>query len=151
MSIIKDVYTWLYEANPGERDLKDMISFVNEELEEFKDAVKVGDKKEQINAIVDALWQIYNISYQYGITEKEIEKEHKLTYLSNCSKFCETIEEANETQTLYSKGLHPNKPGVVYNTLIVKDGEWFIVKDAATGKILKSVNYKEPKYFEKLV
>lgn len=149
--MIEEVYKWLDTANPGKRNLKDMISFVNEELEEFEGAVKTNDKKEQINAIVDALWQIYNISYQYGITKEELEKEHKLTYLSNFSKFCESREEALESQKLYSKGTHPNKPNQVIKTLINESEGWYVLKNADNLKILKSLNYKEPQHFEKYI
>lgn len=63
---------------------------------------------------------------------------------SNETKICKSLDEAEETVELYINGKHPDKPGKVIHAKTEKVGEYWIVRDSKTNKVLKSKNFKKP-------
>ena len=51
------------------------IDLINEELEEFKEAIKNNDLKEAADALTDILYVTYGAGYAYGINLDECFKE----------------------------------------------------------------------------
>ena len=59
------------------------INLINEELEEFKQAIKNNDLKEAIDALTDILYVTYGAGFAYGI---DLDKCFKEVQRANMSK-----------------------------------------------------------------
>ena len=62
------------------------VSLINEELEEFKEAIKNNDLKEAADALTDILYVTYGAGYAYGI---DLDKCFKEVQRANMSKLGE--------------------------------------------------------------
>jgi len=62
------------------------ISLINEELEEFKEAIKNNDLKEAVDALTDILYVTYGAGYAFGIN---LDKCFNEVQRSNMSKLGE--------------------------------------------------------------
>jgi len=62
------------------------VSLINEELEEFKEAIKNNDLKEAADALTDILYVAYGAGYAYGI---DLDKCFKEVQRANMSKLGE--------------------------------------------------------------
>ena len=62
------------------------ISLINEELEEFKEAIKNNDLKEAVDALTDILYVTYGAGYAFGIN---LDKCFDEVQRSNMSKLGE--------------------------------------------------------------
>ncbi len=145
--IFKNTKEWLEEANPKQVEVETIQKWINEEIEEFKEALWNNDKQEMIDAIVDANIFLANLPYFYDLDIEKIEEMITQVNLSNWSKFCKTEEEAIETKNAYSRGTHPNKIGELIDTYISKGKNFWIVRKTDDNKIMKSINFKEPNEF----
>jgi len=151
--ILEDVTEWLscvQEPCKSKEELiakaKNVKEWVIEELDEFIEATENNDESEQLNAIVDAGWIIFNLVQMAGFTPIQIQQEAILVRESNFSKFCKTKEEAEESSLAYFKGIHPNKLGVFINTYVKETGNEeypYVVLKCSDHKILKSINFKD--------
>ena len=62
------------------------INLINEELEEFKEAIKNNDLKEAIDALTDILYVTYGAGHAFGV---DLDKCFDEVQRSNMSKFGE--------------------------------------------------------------
>jgi len=120
------------------------LDLILEEVDELKEAYTNGDVIEQIDAIDDIMWVCHRYAMKLGFdVDKAMEELHK----SNMSKLCYSLEEVKETKIAYMTGVHPDKPGVVID---VEHKEvypdQYAIYNTASGKILKSINFKKPDY-----
>jgi NTP pyrophosphatase (non-canonical NTP hydrolase) len=141
MKIFKDTYDWLETAKTKKPSLASMRKWINEELDEFEEAIESEDLVGMYDAIVDANIFLANIAYHYGLTTSILESFSDAIYKSNMSKFCKTEQEAIETITAYANGTHPNKPGVTIDANFYESNGFYIVYNTSDGKILKSINF----------
>ena len=77
------------KTKPGlstEKINKLRVSLINEELEEFKEAIKNSDLKEAADALTDILYVTYGAGYAYGI---DLDKCFKEVQRANMSKLGE--------------------------------------------------------------
>jgi NTP pyrophosphatase (non-canonical NTP hydrolase) len=111
-------------------------ALIEEELSEFKEAVKQNDFIEMTDALADMLYVIYGAGHALGI---DLDKVFAEVHASNMSKLCQTEEEAQLTVENYKK------TNTVYkNPQYRQSGNYWTVYDADTSKILKSINFKLP-------
>lgn len=109
------------------------ISLLQEELEEFKEAIEDGDIVEVADALADLQYVLSGAVLEFGLGERfkalfdEVQR-------SNMSKACHTEAEASLTQAHYRK---------VKNTesIVKPKGDQYLVYRKADGKVLKSINY----------
>lgn len=104
-----------------------------------------GDINELRDACADLRVVMGNLIHFSGLRER-FNEDFEEVMKSNFSKYCKTEEEAAETVKLYSEGTHPNKMGEKIDTFYEKVGDYYIIKNKETKKILKSVNFKEPEF-----
>lgn len=117
------------------------ISLIEEELNELKQGCLNNDKDEIKDAIADLFFVIMNNAYFNNLNIEEIEEVYNKVCISNMSKFCTSVEEAEETVKHYLNGTHWDKLGIIIDCDWYKEGNYYIVK-REDGKILKSINYK---------
>lgn len=120
-------------ANREELDLA--INLIEEEYYELKEAI--SDKS--LNDIADAVGDLYFVVTQMamvcGLNPEELVQK---VYDSNMSKLCKTGDEAIQTVSHYlQKGI---------KTYIEPKDEYFVIKRSEDGKVLKSINFKEPEW-----
>lgn len=143
---IEDVFKWLdvagiqCEDSLSQRALG--LSILDEEFKELWQGLVTGDKKEIMDGGTDFLWVFANNLRFHGISLEEFLEYAKKVSESNWSKFCSTLEEAQETIDAYQEGRHPNKPGECINCYFTKVGDKFVVY-RHDGKVMKSINFKE--------
>ena len=137
------VYKWLQQGGKvfGDKSQIELgISMVESELKEFSDAV---NENEQKDGIIDLLWQVCNLAYFAGLKLDELSEKNIAVLASNRSKFCDTEAEAKATVDAYILGVHPDKMGVSIVTTYKKVGSKYVIYNM-DGKIMKSINYKNP-------
>lgn len=111
------------------------LNLIYEEAGELETAID----DESLNDIADAVGDLYFVVTQMamvcGLNPEELVKK---VYDSNMSKLCKTEDEAIQTVSAYlQKGIE---------TYIEQKGEYFIIKRREDGKVLKSINFKEPEW-----
>jgi len=153
MNITKDVLEWKAASgtkvnNKAEllEKLKEIKGWLDEEFNEFVEAVENDDVEGQYNAVIDGHWILDNLSHYSKLSLEKLEEEANLVKLSNYTKYCQTQEEALESVRLYADGLHPNKMGVkigvIYRMTNVPEYP-FVLLRASDAKILKSHKFKD--------
>ena len=127
-----------YEPTIGEKkEWQFVYDFIQEELDEYKEACEKGD----IIGILDALCDITYVSLGNGALlhglKGKVWKAYAEVQASNMSKSCETQEVAEETVKVRSeeKG-HPCH--------WEKIGDRYIVYRSSDRKVMKSINYFAP-------
>jgi hypothetical protein len=146
---MKKTVKWLKTADFKKPSLDNVIEWVNSELEEIRDAEKAGDKQGIMDGIADATIFLENLLYKYDIDPREQKRYYNAVQKSNFSKYCKTEKEAIDTVNAYANGIHPAKLGKKIETGYYFSGEYYIVYRISDGKILKSINFKEPQAFLK--
>lgn len=129
----------------NERLIKYRLSLVKEEFEELKQAVKDKNFTEIIDALADIEYVVLGFYTALGINADEA---FDIVHKSNMSKLCMTEEEARYTVVYYLENKHLGYDSPKYK--LSDDGQYYIVYNESTSKILKSVNYT-PAKFDKLV
>jgi predicted HAD superfamily Cof-like phosphohydrolase len=121
------------------------LMLIQEELAELEAAVNAKDMVETIDALGDILYVVYGTGGAFGI---DLDQAFDLVHRSNMSKLCTTEEEARETVEWYRKNYTPcgKYPYDTPEYRLAPEGRLFVVLNAATGKILKSVNYSPVKF-----
>ena len=147
-TILTDIYEWLSTAGMSQEgtteQFQNVLEWLQEEIDELKEAVKEGNEEAQKDAIIDIIWIATNWGYMNNIPVSELnEKADRVSY-SNWSKFCNTEAEAKRTVELYRLGEHPNKPGAKIETYYEKRNGFWVVKRVSDNKILKSLEFQEP-------
>lgn len=134
-----DVESWTLRLAAELKDLSEVLIkrkndlslgiFVEEFSETLRAAAKL-DKDEFRDGLVDTIWTAIGAGYAYDCPIKE--DLIKLVE-SNYSKYPKSLTEVDATIQYYQeKGIE---------AVSEKSGEVYVVKNAKTGKILKSVNY----------
>lgn len=156
MSVTKDTYQWLETAykkgyqSSSKEDLLDKVELVrtllNEELDEFIQALENKDKLEMINACSDLLFVATNLPFFAGFTHNQLELSNIQVFESNMTKFCKNEKEALDSCLAYSLGEHPNKKGTIIYTQPVKTEHEklkYRVERVSDGKLLKSIAFED--------
>lgn len=147
MNLTQDVFNWLDVGGAKHGDdtfVPLAFDLVKEEVQELKEAITEGDKKEVMDAVADIFWVTMNVAYFYGISAEEMTEYFDKVSESNWSKYTTDEQVAIATVEAYNSGTHPDKPGVIIPTTYSKEGVWYVIRNMNTGKILKSIDYKKP-------
>jgi len=141
---IEIVYKWLQLTGNqfgNKEKLNLSIDLIDEEVKELKDANKEYNKFEIKDAIVDIFWVTLNNAYFNGISATELHDMFKSVFISNYSKFCKTLQEAENTIEAYKLGIHWDKMGEKIECIYELVKGLYVVKNAKTKKVMKSINY----------
>ena len=98
------------KKNPGlssEKINKLRISLINEELEEFKEAIKNNDLKETVDALTDILYVTYGAGHAFGVN---LDKCFDEVQQSNMSKLGEDGKPIYNNEGKVMKGPKYFKP-----------------------------------------
>ena len=114
-----------------------VINFIQEELDELREAVENNDIVEILDAICDIAYVgLGNGVMVFGLKD-QILPAYAEVQASNLSKVCKTEEEAKETVEVRSE--QQGEP-----CHYEKVGENFIVYRSRDKKVMKSINYFRP-------
>jgi predicted HAD superfamily Cof-like phosphohydrolase len=131
--------SWQNRTSPT-IDLKDaqfVIDFIQEELDELKEAVIHNDIVGVLDALLDITYVgLGNGALVFGLKDKILEGYAEVQ-ASNLSKVCTTEEEAIETVKVRSE--QQGEP-----CHYVSVGDKFVVMRTRDNKIMKSINYFSP-------
>lgn len=133
----------IFEKDPKTVDLR--LALIREELKELAVAMKAKDMTETVDALGDILYVVYGAGGAFGVN---LDKAFDLIHKSNMTKLCKTEEEAQATVEWYTKNYTPGGK-YPYDTPAYRlspDGQYFVVFNESSGKILKSVNYSVVKF-----
>ena len=127
----------IFDENPKLVDLR--MGLIREEVRELEDGVKNKDLVETVDALADILYVVYGMGASIGV---DLDEAFRLVHESNMSKLCKSEEEAKHTVEWYedqfnNKQLPYDSPGYRKSS----DGNYWVVYNKSTGKILKSINY----------
>jgi predicted HAD superfamily Cof-like phosphohydrolase len=122
------------EILEDKKNVKLRIGLIDEEYNELKDATKIKDRKEVVDALVDILYVVYGAGDSFGI---DLDKAFSLVHESNMSKVCDTEEIAKETVEWYKQN-ETRYDSPTYK----KSKNYYVVYNESTGKTLKSIKYK---------
>lgn len=121
----------------NKKDAQFVIDFIDEELDELKEAVKNQDIVEILDALVDVTYVgLGNGVMSFGLKDK-ILAAYEEVQASNLSKVCKTEEEAIQTVMMRSK---EQETECHYR----KSGNNYIVYRTIDDKVMKSINYFRP-------
>ena len=114
-----------------------VVNFIQEELDELKEAIKNKDIVEIFDAILDITYVgLGNGAMVFGLKDK-IEKGYAEVQASNLSKICSTQEEAIETVKVRSE--EQGEP-----CHYTKTDYGYVVYRTRDNKVMKNVNYFRP-------
>ena len=119
------------------KDAEFVINFIQEELDELREAVEQENIQEILDAILDITYVgLGNGAMVFGLKDK-IWEAYQEVQASNLSKICTTLEEAEETVKVRSE--QQGEP-CHYEEV----GENYVVYRTSDKKVMKSVNYFRP-------
>lgn len=117
-------------------------SLIDEEVGELQEAIEANDLHEVIDALTDILYVTYGFFKVIGVdADRAFDEVHR----SNLSKFCTTHAEAKSTVEAYEEIKTYDSP------VCEKRGDYWVVFNQSTGKILKSKNWSKPKFQIKML
>ena len=121
----------------NDKDADFVINFIQEELDELKEAVAERDIVGIFDALLDITYVgLGNGALVFGLNDK-IEAGYAEVQASNMSKSCESIEEAEETVRVRSE--QQGEP-CHYEQV----GDRYVVYRTRDNKVMKSINYFAP-------
>jgi hypothetical protein len=121
----------------NKKDAEFVINFIQEELDELKQAVEDNNIVEIFDALLDITYVgLGNGALVFGLKDRML-KGYAEVQASNMSKICKTQEEAEETIKLRS--LQQREPCHLEKT----DGG-YVVYRSSDMKVMKSINYFKP-------
>ena len=121
----------------NEADADFVVKFIEEELDELKDAIENRDIVEVFDAILDIAYVgLGNGAMVFGLKDK-IEAGYSEVQASNLSKICSTEEEA--IKTVKVRSIEQQAPCHYEKT---KYG--YVVFRTKDSKVMKSINYFRP-------
>lgn len=115
------------------------VELLQEELNEFKQAIADGNIVEIADSLADLQYVLSGAVLEFGLGKlfptifDEVQR-------SNMSKACKTGEEAQQTQDKYLES--------EIATIAEEKGNYWVVTRADDNKILKSINYSEARISE---
>jgi len=130
---------WQNRTTPtiDKADADFVINFIQEELDELKQAVEENDIVGVLDAILDITYVgLGNGALVFGLKDK-IEPGYAEVQASNLSKVCKTEEEALETVRVRTIGQGER-------CHFEKVGDYWIVYRTRDMKVMKSINYFKP-------
>merc|ERR1719230_1834993 len=122
------------------------LKLIKEEVRELADAMEAKDMIETIDALGDILYVVYGAGGAFGI---DLDQAFDLIHKSNMTKLCKTETEARETVEWYKQNRTGPDGKYPYDTPAYRlspDGQYYVVFNESTGKILKSINYSTVKF-----
>jgi len=125
------------EPTINKDDADFVINFIQEELDELKEAVENDDIVEILDALLDITYVgLGNGAMVFGLKDKMWEGYQEVQ-ASNLSKVCKTVEEAEETVRVRSEQQgEPCHYEEVNGT--------YVVYRSSDKKVMKSINYFRP-------
>lgn len=130
---------WQNRSTPtiDKKDAEFVINFIQEELDELREAVEQENIQEILDAILDITYVgLGNGAMVFGLKDK-IWEAYQEVQASNLSKICTTLEEAEETVKVRSE--QQGEP-CHYKEV----GENYVVYRTSDKKVMKSINYFRP-------
>jgi hypothetical protein len=119
------------------KDAEFVINFIQEELDELREAVEQENIQEILDAILDITYVgLGNGAMVFGLKNK-IWEAYQEVQASNLSKICTTLEEAEETVKVRSE--QQGEP-CHYEEV----GDNYVVYRTSDKKVMKSINYFRP-------
>jgi NTP pyrophosphatase (non-canonical NTP hydrolase) len=119
------------------KDAEFVINFIQEELDELREAVEQENIQEILDAILDITYVgLGNGAMVFGLKDK-IWEAYQEVQASNLSKICTTLEEAEETVKVRSE--QQGEP-----CHYEKVGNNYVVYRTSDKKVMKSINYFRP-------
>jgi hypothetical protein len=131
--------SWQNRTTPtiNQADAEFVINFIQEELDELKEAVKNKDIVEIFDALLDITYVgLGNGALVFGLKDKML-AGYAEVQASNLSKICKTLKEAKETVKMRSK--EQGEP-CHYEKINNK----YVVYRTPDNKVMKSYLYKKP-------
>jgi hypothetical protein len=123
---------------PEKKEWQFVYDFIQEELEEYREACENGDIVEVLDALCDIAYvSLGNGTMLHGLKDK-IWPAYQEVQGSNMSKACKTEEEAILTVSKRSK-----EQGEACHFEKLKEGR-YIVYRSRDKKVMKSINYYRP-------
>lgn len=122
---------------PDQEEIDLMRDLMVEEVGEMHEA---RTEQDLLDAFADQLFVMFGNMARYGIDFDKMRSYFVKVVTSNESKFANTIQEAEASIKKEAERLGIDEKSV---TFVEIDGKYVII-NADTGKILKSVNYVEP-------
>ena len=123
---------------PEKKEWQFVYDFIQEELEEYREACERGDIVEVLDALCDIAYvSIGNGTMLHGLKDK-IWPAYLEVQASNMSKACKTEEEAIQTVSQRSE-----EQGEACHYEKVDEGR-YIVYRSRDRKVMKSINYFRP-------
>lgn len=120
------------------KDAQFVIDFIQEELDELKEAVEKKDIVEIFDALLDITYVgLGNGALVFGLKDR-IVAGYAEVQGSNMSKICNSLEEAEETVKVRSK-----EQGEPCHYLSDAKGK-YVVYRSSDNKVMKSINYYRP-------
>lgn len=125
---------------PAEKRCRLRVALLQEELDEFKQAIEDNDIVEVADALCDLQYVLSGAILEFGLGDqfKDLFDE---VQRSNMSKTCASREEAEATQKYY-------KEERGFDSYIHQEEEVFLVYRQGDNKTLKSVNYSPAQLVE---
>ena len=130
---------WQNRTTPtiNQADAEFVINFIQEELDELKEAVKNKDIVEIFDALLDITYVgLGNGALVFGLKDKML-AGYAEVQASNLSKICKTLKEAKETVKMRSK--EQGEP-----CHYEKINDKYVVYRTSDNKVMKSHLYKKP-------
>jgi hypothetical protein len=130
---------------PNWDDLAAQLGIIRQEFEELEEAVQKRDIRLLRDATGDLLVTAYGMGYRAGI---DVDADMEEIQQSNLSKFCHSMEEALQTGAKYEElGVlcsYRHLPEGLIAVVSAQDQYGKDGKHYPKGKLLKSVNFREP-------
>jgi predicted HAD superfamily Cof-like phosphohydrolase len=129
--------TNVFDTNP--QMLKAMMVLINARVCEMKNTIETANFEELTRALGFLLYEVYSFGVNLGIN---LDTVYDLVHKSNMSKLCVSEDEAIQTVEWYTEQYLSG--ALPYDTpayRISENGEYYVVYNKSTSKILKSINY----------
>ena len=127
---------------PEKKEWQFVYDFIQEELEEYREACERGDIVEVLDALCDITYvSLGNGTMLHGLKDK-IWPAYQEVQASNMSKACKTEEEAIQTVSQRSQ-----EQGETCHHEEVAPGRWIVYR-SRDRKVMKSINYFRPDLYQ---
>ncbi|MCP5061077.1 MAG: nucleoside triphosphate pyrophosphohydrolase family protein [Ignavibacteriae bacterium] len=130
---------WQNRTTPtiNKKDAEFVINFIQEELDELKEAVEEKNIVEIFDALLDITYVgLGNGALVFGLKDKMLDGYAEVQ-ASNMSKICQTVEEAEETVKVRSE--QQGEP-----CHYKENNGKYVVYRSSDDKVMKSINYFKP-------